>query len=335
MIHNSLEKLMRRFLSLIALTGLFLILFSIEVNAQSREGFPQFENVQKVAQSGYQFLKIGAWARAAGLGDAAVTLQGEAATIFINPAGLSYLENISVYAGYTDWFADLSQQVIAAGINLGPYGNVGISFLNMDYGDIQGTVISNSILGYDDLGNLNVTEMAMGLTYARRFSDNFGVGLTTKFCRQDLIERQSSVWAFDVGTIYDTHWNGVKIGVAIQHFSKSLKYIDENFELPLTFRVGFSADLLALTNIATSEHNLNFAFEGVNPRDYSERFHLGFEYWYDGMIALRSGYKFNYDIESFSLGIGFRFRMLQLDYSYSDVGALLGSVNRFSLNAQF
>ena len=66
---------MKKILFLTSMTLLLILLQISIVYSQSRDDFPEFENVQKVAQSGYQFLKISSWARAAGLGDAAVTLE--------------------------------------------------------------------------------------------------------------------------------------------------------------------------------------------------------------------------------------------------------------------
>ena len=313
---------------------LIVCLFTAYLSSQSRD-FPNFENVEKVAQAGYQFLKINPVARGAGMGEAYATLEGDASVIFWNPAGISSLNDNSVFAGYTNWFADIKHEAFAAAINLGDIGVVGISAINVDYGTVQGTKISNSLLGYDDTGNLNVTELAIGLSYAKRFSDKFGAGLTVKYCSQNLIAKNSSVLAFDIGTNFNTGWNDVKVAVSIQNFSKEIKYIDENFVLPLTYRVGFSVNAFGLANITSEKHKLTLAFEGVNPRDYSERVHLGAEYGFNDMFFLRGGYKFNYDVESFSFGLGVKYLGAQIDYAYSDFGSILGNVNRVSIVFNF
>ena len=302
---------------------------------QTRDGFPSFENVEKVAQTGYQFLKINPGARGAGMGDAYSTLEGDASVVFWNPAGLSSLRNRSVFAGYTNWFGDIKNEAFSAAMNFGSIGVFGISAVNMDYGVIQGTAISNSLLGYDDTGNLNVTEFAVGLSYAKRFTDKFGAGLTVKYCTQNLVARSSSVMAFDIGTNYNTGWNDLKIAVSIQNFAKEIRYIDEYFVLPLTYRVGFTVNALGLINVPSDQNKLTIAIEGVNPRDYSERIHLGGEYTYKDMFSLRAGYKINYDVESFSFGVGIKYSSAQIDYAYSDFGSNLGNVNRISLLFNF
>jgi len=49
-----------------------------------------------------------------------------------------------------------------------------------------------------------------------------------------------------------------------------------------------------------------------------------------GMFALRAGYKFNYDEEGLTVGVGFRLRGVKLDYAYSDLG-VFNAVNRLSI----
>jgi len=316
--------------------AVFLLLnIPISSFAQSRDEYPEFDNLKKVGQSGYQFLKIGVGARGTAMGGAAITNEGNAGDVFYNPAGLTAIEGKSVFVGYTNWFADIKHQAFSAAINLGKLGVFGLNGVMMDHGDIMGTAIANNNIGYEDTGNLDVAEMAIGLSYARRFTDRFGLGGTIKYCRQDLDAMESSVVAFDIGTIYNTGWHDVKVAMSIQHFSKEIRYIDEDFVLPLTYRIGVSANLLSLMGKTSEKHDWTIAFEGVNPRDYTERFHLGTEYWFDGLVALRGGYKFNYDEEGITFGAGVKMMGVEIGYAYADFGDILGTINRVSAQLSF
>ena len=61
------------------------------------------------------------------------------------------------------------------------------------------------------------------------------------------------------------------------------------------------------------------------------------EYVFDQTLALRGGYKLNYDVERLSGGIGVRTTLMgttiAFDYAFTDFGALR-SVNRLSLGMQ-
>lgn len=315
---------------------LIVLVAQIAVAQNDSETFPDAQRLKKVGQAGYTFLKIGVDARSTALAEAAVTLQGDAATLFFNPAGITAVEDKSFFVGHTLWFADIGKSAFSYAMRVGQIGHFGISALVMDYNTIEGTEIDPfNPVGYRDTGNIGVQEYAIGLTYGKRFTDKFGIGITAKFCSQDFVVTNSQTVAFDIGTIYDVGWNGVKVAMSIQHFSKNMKYVEESFQLPLTFHIGASVDVLDLINAGTEDHDLDFLFEGNNPIDYSERFHTGFEYWYRDIIALRTGYKFNYDEAGLTLGTGIKYNMLDFNYSYAGFGEYLGSVNRVSMTLNF
>jgi hypothetical protein len=94
-------------------------------------------------------------------------------------------------------------------------------------------------------------------------------------------------------------------------------------------------DTLGLADLSNEKHKLILAMEGVNLRDYSERIHIGSEYVCDDTFAIRAGYKFNYDVESFSFGAGFKFQGAQIDYAFSNFGAILANDNRISIVSNF
>ncbi len=101
--------------------------------------------------------------------------------------------------------------------------------------------------------------------------------------------------------------------------------------LPLTFRVGFSVDALSLSGVDSETSKLNLAIEAAKPRDYSERIHLGAEYWYRDLLALRAGYRFNYDTEGLTLGFAIKYNVFELGYSFVNYDSRLGNVSRFGL----
>ncbi len=313
--------------------GLFLLLVFGNSSAQQSLYYKDFN---KVAQAGFKFLAIGVGARNTAMGGAAVTNEGDAASLFWNPAGIASIDGRSVFVGYTSWIVETSQQAAAAVLSLGKLGSIGVSVLMMDYGVIKGTAISNNDIGYINTGNLKPSSYSMGLTYARKLTDKFQFALTTKYCREDLTVMAQDVMAFDFGTIYHAGAHGIKIAVTMQNFVfKQPKYVSEEFMLPLTFRVGFAGDILSLTGIESETSRLDLVIEATKPRDFSERVHLGSEYWYRNTFALRGGYRFNYDSEGLTLGLGVKMQSFEIGYSYADFGDHLGNVSRLSAEIQF
>ena len=309
---------------------------------------PAHSQIKKLAQTGLQFLKVDVSARAAAMGGAFTMPGNDASAMFYNPAGMANLgHKVDVFTSRTEWIADISYNAAGVAFDLGNWGTVGASFLFSDYGDeIVGTQVGGAA-GYTITGPLDVGAYAIGLSYARALTDKFSIGGQVKYARQHLgesvltagepaVENKVSGLAFDFGTIFYPGFQSLRIGMSVNNFSGQFKYADEPFQLPLTFKIGVAMDVLDFFG----EHGnpLLIAVDAIHPRDYTERIQMGGEYWYNDLIALRAGYKFNYDEESYSLGAGLKHTVagttFKLDYSYSDFGRF-DAVSRFSLGFAF
>ncbi len=125
--------------------------------------------------------------------------------------------------------------------------------------------------------------------------------------------------------------------MSVRNFSPQIKFQEEAFELPLTFRIGVAMDLFDFVG-GLSNQSLVLGIDALHPRDYSERIHVGAEYMYSDLIALRAGYKFNYDEEGLNLGFGLKYGIggvnVKFDYSYTSFGIFDG-VNRFTIGGTF
>lgn len=280
----------------------------------------------------------------------AFTLPGDdASAMFYNPAGLASLEHgFDFFASRTGWMAGINYSAVGIAKAIANQGTIGISVVFADYGDdIIGAQLANNEKGYETTGSLDVGAYAVGLSYARSLTDKFSVGGQIRYAGQNLgssvltaggspEENKVSGFAFDFGTIFYPGFESLRVGMSVNNFSAQFKYEEEPFQLPLTFKIGAAMDVLDLWG----EHRnpLLLAIDALHPRDFTERIHLGGEYWYNDLIALRAGYKFNYDEESFSLGAGLKHRiggtLLKVDYSYNDLEQF-DAVSRFSLGIAF
>ena len=325
-----------RYVSIIA--ALALGLTSVDAAAQ----------MKKVAQTGLQFLKIDISPRVAAMGGAFSMVGNDATAMMYNPAGMVNVESFDVYAARTTWIDDISYSAAGAAKNFGgAWGTFGLSVRTADYGDVIGTRVSNNQQGFEETGQLNVGALAIGASYARRLSTRFSIGGRVSYASQrlgsNMIEgggmedNEVGGTAYDFGTIYYPGFRSLRIGMSLRNFSQQFQYVEDTFELPLTFYIGAAMDVLDLVG-SPSGNSLTLAVDAIHPRDYTERVHVGGEFVFRDVLALRAGYKFNYDIESFSLGFGVRQDFggwgVKADYAYSDLD-LFGTANRFSLGASF
>ena len=301
--------------------------------------------IKKVAQSGYQFLKIDADARAAAMGGAFILVGTGASSMFYNPAGMTEQPaSIDFFSTQTNWLADIGYYSLGVTKKLGNFGVIGFSMQTSDYGSIIGTRVADNTAGFIETGNIEVEALAMGVSFAKSLTDRFSVGGQVKFVSQSLgntlmpdgseKSNKTDGLAYDFGTIYYPGIKSFRFGMGVRNFSKNFKYEDDSFPLPLTFTMGVALDVMDFVGSFGENHNLLVEVDAVHPIDYTERVNMGIEYGFKKIFFLRGGYKFNHDTEGLSLGVGFSIRLIglmtKLSYSFNDAGSF-SPVNRISI----
>ena len=316
---------------------------------------------QKVGTTSMQFLKVMPCARATALGDAYSVWASGAEAVFWNPSGVALVQNQEFSSTYVDWIFDARQGALSYAANLGELGTMGLQIQYVDYGEFEETSLLAQYMQ-------NATEPGMtgrtfhpfgylvGVTYARSLTDKFSAGLTAKFAHESLFNGEMvtamvrkgvfenvKTWGsgllFDFGIRYNTGFHSVQVGAAVQSFGAEITYAKESSLAPLLFRFGTAADLVGKDPLLLpdEDNRVSVAFDLFQPNDYDQQEHVGLEYEYAGVFALRAGYKFNYDSEGLTLGGGIKHSLgsvkLAVDYSYGSIGTYLGHVQRISLGA--
>ncbi|MSS70535.1 MAG: PorV/PorQ family protein [Candidatus Latescibacteria bacterium] len=306
-------------------------------------GFEQYPEpiLVKVAQAGFKFLDYPIGARSASLAGAVSTVPGDAHSVFWNPAGLGFLKGGEAFGGYSKWIADIKYNYGGFAYNVNGVNAFGFGLMTVDNGTIQGTRINTKAPdGFQDTNTFKPKEYYATFAYARKVTDRFSVGGALKYAHQDLgqsnilnplnqpvvVGNKDSKVAFDLGTYFNTGFRTVTLGVNVNNFAKTVNYQGENFELPRRVAFAFSADLLTLGNHKSEKQKLGFMMDVEKPLDFSERILTAVEYLYAAPkspfgVALRVGYRFKHDTETYSVGAGLKFktsggRGISFDYAY-------------------
>jgi hypothetical protein len=321
-----------------ATTALLALAFLVTPFAYGQEGGFQDPEVSKSAQTGFKFLSLSVDARASALGGALTAGdQAGSVSMFYNPAGMASMEGVTdVAVMRTQFIADINYNAgsIAFRPADGVYGVFGLSVVAVDYGDFEGTVRDVTESGYYEWGSFSPTALAVGVGYARALSDRFAIGGNVKYAHQDLgafpvtgsvnagLETDSykqGTVAFDFGVLYKTGFRSLNLAMSVRNFSRELKYEQENFELPLTFRIGVEMDVMDLASgsLNPNVHSLRVAVDAVRPRDFAEQLTIGGEYLFMNTLALRAGYAFPTDTEQFNLGVGLQQRLAGFGFAFN------------------
>jgi hypothetical protein len=306
------------------------------------------DNFNKAGRTAMQFVKIGIGARQTALGEAGIVSVRDVNSMFWNPAAISGIQSTEASFSFNRWFADMNYYAGAAGVRLSNIGIVSLGFASLDYGNIQEALVKTGSGSSDTRtgGSFSGKDLMAGLSFSHEFTDRLSIGVTAKYLQEKLFVYSSSLVAFDVGTYYDTGFKGIKFGMSFQNFGKSVKFLDqsdreEGYDIPLIFRVGASLDLLNTGDAffdAGPNHKLTLSFEALNTNDFGERYHVGGEYTLLGFLALRGGYRFNYDQGNLSLGVGLQQSIsdlnVRVDYSFVNY-TYLESPHRISLTIAY
>ncbi|HID38895.1 MAG TPA: PorV/PorQ family protein [Calditrichaeota bacterium] len=317
--------------------------------------------LSKVGTSMAQFLKLGAGARGTAMGDAYTSMVQDVSALYWNPAGLRKIGRSAVGVSRTQLFAGITYDFVGAVYPVNHITTVGVSVLYLNSGEMELTTLAEP----EGTGTtFDASSSAIGVSVAHSLTDRFDLGVTIKYVTETLFREEASTLAFDVGSQFRTGIYGMRIGMALSNFGGKMKldgpdldtdYVieetstefsagsrlkTEEWPIPLLFRLGVNMDLIGGESVILPDekNRVTLAVEGNDPVDHFLRFNFGLEYEWSKFIALRFGYKDNYDAAKFTAGFGLDFSKLgidaRMDYAFNDYG-ILGFVHNYSLEFMF
>ncbi|MGE5435612.1 MAG: PorV/PorQ family protein [Syntrophothermus sp.] len=290
------------------------------------------QEFKKTATSGFTFLQIPVNARTAALGETSIALfDMNSDAIFTNPGGLGFTDREhSLSISYAPWIADIKHYAASYSFS-SPIGVIGIGAVIFDYGEFVHTAVpSNSTNLYSVLGTYNANALSLGLSYSKRLTDKFSFGVTFKYVKESIYEYKADNILFDGGILYYTGLSSLRIAASISNFGVDSKFINDPIKMPSMLRLGAAMEVIGDFK---SDYRLTLSAEAVHPNDNDERLNVGAEFGWQNMVMFRGGYKFFYDEETYSLGIGVNPQLpmpVTLDFAYSDYGRL-GDILRLTV----
>ncbi|HOJ05198.1 MAG TPA: PorV/PorQ family protein [Bacteroidota bacterium] len=304
----------------------------------------------KVGTTAAQFLGIGIGPRGNAMGGAFVALGNDATAMYWNPGGLSRLGQSQVMASHTDWLVETNLNWIGVSLALDADNAVGISLTQLDLGEDDVTTVSRP----EGTGERwTAQDIAFTLTYARNLTDRFSIGGSFKYITQQIWNESASTIAFDVGLLFTTPFDGLRLGMSLTNFGGDLQLdgkdltrrIDldpensgnnetivanlktDSWELPLFFRAGVSYDLAKSDMMSAT-----ISADAVRPNDNLEHVNIGGEFGFRDVFFVRLGWKglfLDDSEEGFSAGAGLNYPIFggtaaSIDYTYQDFGIFDG-----------
>ncbi|MBI4727146.1 PorV/PorQ family protein [candidate division TA06 bacterium] len=312
----------------------------------------------KVGTAGAQFLKLGAGARAVGMGEAFTAVVDDATAMYWNPAGLAQAKKQEMTFTHNQWLGGIKHEFIGYCLPLGGNGTLGMNLTVLNVGEMPVTTVERG----EETGEFfTCMDWAFALGYGRNLTDKVAFGATAKVIQQRIWDMKASAFAMDLGISAKTGYKSLRIAAALLNFgtdiqykdgqlidafnwhdygdgpqqTQSLEYVTSSSPLPLSYRLGLGYDL-----IDNPTHKLTGAFDYVHPNDGSEKQNLGVEYGFNKMLFARAGLRIDIDARydknayspTFGMGVDYGFGMLKtkIDYAFADYGPL-STVHRIAL----
>ena len=272
------------------------------------------------ANTGAAFLKIPVGPRVCGVGEAAVAYIDDASALFYNPAGLANVPTYNALLAHNQWLLDMNHEYVAGVYGFEGIGKFGLAFDYWGSGAIQGINIrGETIPGY----LVSAADWSLTVGYGKSISD-LSLGLGFKFVYQQMESLSTSALAFDVGVMYKTPLEGLKVGASAANVGTTTELYREIYGLPVQGRLGWRYDysIVGVTqDFIISETEKPGIAAGVECRPVD-------------LLALRAGYRTGSDYDGFSglrAGLGISLHSVGVDYAFAPYGKL-GSSHRISIS---
>lgn len=327
---------------------IFLVVTACEIFAQS-----------KVGTTVANFLTIPVGPRATGMGGAFVAVANDATAAYWNAAGMSRLSNNEFQAVHSDWLVSTSLNWLGVVVKISDDDAIGLSVNQLDYGEEDITTPENP-MGTGQ--KWDAMDIAFSLSYARNLTDRFSIGGSVKYIQERIWNESASAFALDVGLLFTTQFNNMRIGMNITNFGTEMQLdgkdllqpidIDpahagnndnivgslgtDSWTLPLVFTVG-----LGLDPIDNEDIKWTVAGDAIYPNNQTSYLNFGTELTWMQLISLRVGYNSLFKEaaeEGLTAGVGLQYDFgpfkARVDYSYMDFG-IFDQISKYSLAIGF
>jgi hypothetical protein len=285
----------------------------------------------------YEFLKSDVSPRASAMAGSFVSMYGDPVGIFYNPATIGTAVEPVASFGYTNHLLDINAGYATYSQEYKDVGVMGLGVNYINYGSFDQTdELANK------LGTFSAGDMAVSLSVARPFEDNFYYGVTGKFIYSSIAEATSSALAADIGILYIVPGDDqISFGASMTNIGTQLSaYGSTRESLPLEFQIGGTIKPAHLPlELNVDFHKLNEVQDSFV--QHFNAFSVGGEFTLSKALRFRFGYNNEQRKElkvgtsagnaGFSLGGGLVLKKIKIDYSYSSFG-LLGSISRIGIS---
>lgn len=251
---------------------------------------------QRAGISAFQFLKLGVGARGVAMGESFVAVANDASALYWNPAGLVQFSGDQAIISHTDYVVDIKHDFLGIVHHFDESDAAGIAVSSLHMADME---ITTETQPFGTGQYFTFGDVSVGLTYARKMTDQFSFGATVRYVEETLDVLKMRSVMVDLGTYYWTGIGNSRFAVVIANFGADVAPKGtvtqlsgaevssfQSFSLPTVFKLGFAMD-----PILTDNERLTTSVQLTHPNDNAENVRLGAEFGWQNTLFLRGGVK--------------------------------------------
>lgn len=272
---------------------------------------------------GYKFLNIPVHPVSVALGGRGVHNTANNLAWLSQPAVSCIELGKSAGAAQVNWIGDTSLSS-AYYSNSNRSNHIGFAFRNLNYGEIEKRDDTGFLIG-----NYNPVDISVMGNYSSRLGAAFYLGINLGVMYQKLDTASSLGVNSDIGVSILPPIEESKVSLSLRNFGSATKTKDQSELLPYSFELDF------FKAFDVMNQKLEIEVSGIKSADSDLRMVLGAELKLMQHLALRTGYKFNYDAENLTAGLGISISRFQIDYGYAAFNEGLMDVHSFGIRYNF
>jgi len=311
----------------IALLPAVVFLFLTQLNAQTV--FSKYAG---------EFMALGVGGRALGMGGTFTAIANDISAGYYNPAGLANLNYPQIALMHAEQFGNLvNYDYAAVAIPYESDMSFGLSVIRLGVDGIPdtrealvdrntGQVIydinqSSGRIDPELVKEFSDQDWAFYLSFAKKHSDKLSYGASVKIIRRDISDESATGIGFDIGAQYIPFENFF-LGANVQDVTTTLiawstgrnELVTPTVKVGSAYMINFlGGKLLPALDLDMRFENRRYAsYFNVGPVSFDT--HVGLEYNYKGIFAVRGGYN---DVKQFTIGAGVKLPKLNIDYSFA------------------
>ena len=233
--------------------------------------------------------------------------------MYLNVAGTAFTRKTEVAFSYTDWLkgSDVAINTFGFTQRVSETGVVGLSVMNMTFGDIDITTVNQPEGG---IGKFSPSLLNIGFSYAKSFSNSIYGGIVFKVISESIADNSATGLAIDAGIQYVTgDRENIKFGIALRNVGPAMMFSGDglsfrgnilgsdnqltvqhrsaNFELPSLLNIGASYDFFV-----GEDHTITASGTFISNSFQKDNIIVGVEYNFKDILMLRGGYHYEQGI---------------------------------------